>query len=175
MSKRQIVSYNDLFSETEEAGQAGTSEPAPSSVEETAKVDVSEIVSCQGTWDDSELIQAWDSTIADYRKQHANVLGDQQAAEERRQTESKVGEWKAVEDIEQVDAGRTTKRARTESASEGHGESQCEYGGWQVSNPEPPASEDDALYRLNMSWYYAGYYAGYYQAYRHGKSQANTD
>ncbi|KAJ1937191.1 hypothetical protein FBU59_004827, partial [Linderina macrospora] len=149
MSRRQIVSYDDLYEETEEAEQSHTSAPAPNKAGEVdEEKDISHIVSCQGTWDDTELIRAWDSTIADYRKHHAEILGDKEMAEELRQTESKVGEWQdaTVEDVggEQESEGRASKRARTEEAENRQGEVEEEalgdYSMWQMSNPEPPAS-----------------------------------
>ncbi|KAJ2004575.1 hypothetical protein GGI04_002558 [Coemansia thaxteri] len=186
MAARQKVSYDDLYSADEaEAGVEAEAEQRPASAQSSNASggdDGSEddayaggIAAQAGTWDDSELVRAWDSTIEDYRRQHASILGDSELRATLHKTESKVGQWAAVEEELAGAAAMTnsSKKRRhgaddvimrdpTESGGEAGAMAQ-EYASTLPGFPEPPQSEEDALSKLNMAWYHTGFYAGYYQ------------
>lgn len=134
-TKRKLVSYDDLFEE-EAAEEAGVEVSSSSEAKDMEVEDPSDIIGQPGAWDDSALVKAWDSTIAEYRRYHSDILGDADNVAQMHEGESKVGLWTEIGPQQQQES--------------------YEY-------PEPPKSEEDALHKLNMAWYNAGYYAGYYQ------------
>ncbi|KAJ1962171.1 hypothetical protein GGI12_002805 [Dipsacomyces acuminosporus] len=164
MAERQIVSYDDLYSDDEAQPEASAApavgakedqqqESAASCTSESeaesngGDADIGGVLARSNTWDDSELIRAWDSTIGEYRKQHAAMLNDSEQRAEFHKSESKVGEWAPAGESNR-DGGQPRKKRRREA---------------EISPPQAPASEEEALYMLNMSWYYTGYYACCYQ------------
>ncbi|KAJ2521145.1 hypothetical protein GGI11_002096 [Coemansia sp. RSA 2049] len=87
---------------------------------------------------------------------------------QRSTSESVVGRWMPAESSAASGAKHQPKRKR--SAEEPDIVTAVDAGG-----PAPPESEEDALHKLTMAWYYAGYYAGYYQAaYRTGKQPTES-
>ncbi|KAJ2507336.1 hypothetical protein IWW47_001155 [Coemansia sp. RSA 2052] len=186
MASRQIVSYDDLYSadEAERAVQPEQqSQQRPSSASSHTSTEddkdagagddlcAGDIVGQPGVWDDSELVRAWDSTIEDYRKHHASMLGDSAFRATMHESESKVGQWSSVTESADVAETASSKKRRREldansSAIEpGYEASEAvqDYAGALPTYPEAPLTEEDALSKLNMAWYHAGFYAGYYQ------------
>ncbi|KAJ1730330.1 hypothetical protein LPJ72_004528 [Coemansia sp. Benny D160-2] len=170
-AKRPIVSYDDLFEDENEGENTTTQAPAiehhaEAMAAETSDNDSDDIGA--DAWDDTELIRAWDGAIADYRKHHAELVGDPTYMAQRSTSESVVGRWMPAESSAAPGAKRQPKRKR--SAEEPDIVAAVDAGG-----PAPPESEEDALHKLTMAWYYAGYYAGYYQAaYRTGKQPTES-
>ncbi|KAJ2908761.1 hypothetical protein GGI21_002560 [Coemansia aciculifera] len=190
MASRQIVSYDDLYSgeEAESAAQPEQLEqqmrPDSASSHTSAEDDkgdlcAGDIIAQPGAWDDSELVRAWDSTVEDYRKHHASILGDSASRATMHESESKAGEWSAV--IEDTSNKKRRHDFDTDLHDVGIGyeasEPAQDYASALSAYPEAPLTEEDALNKLNMAWYHAGYYAGYYQAYRMGVvgSKSATD
>ncbi|KAI8325542.1 hypothetical protein GQ54DRAFT_295361 [Martensiomyces pterosporus] len=136
MAARQIVSYDDLYSdnEVEEAtggdaktGAAASSTPeihgdqqsassCTSASEAEDEDDPSNILARPGAWDDSELIRAWDSAIDDYRKHHSSMLNDDEQRTEFHKHESKVGGWTPV--LEEGSGSGQPGRKRRRGAEE---------------------------------------------------------
>ncbi|KAJ2305109.1 hypothetical protein IWW55_002103 [Coemansia sp. RSA 2706] len=158
---RQLVSYDDLF-DNDESADSPQSHQQPADVESDG-AETSDVMARADAWDDSELIRAWDSTIADYRKHHADILGDTDQRSSQRELESRVGRWISADS----ESDRKRKRgsldeAQSDSDARPHGQEIAEW----AAQAEPPQSEEDALHRLNMAWYYIGYYTACYQALR---------
>ncbi|KAI9503391.1 hypothetical protein BX070DRAFT_235080 [Coemansia spiralis] len=169
MAGRQIVSYDDLFTDTENEAvglQGGLRNLHPDQASDSSSTSDdgmgSSAIAHPDAWDDSELIRAWDSAIGDYRKHHADLLATKHT------WHSGTGRSATAQKDEQQ-AGTDKKRKRkeaepTESVEQPGGGENEECAAELGTYPEPPQSEEEALYKLNMAWYYAGYYAGYYQA-----------
>ncbi|EPY54057.1 SMN family protein Smn1 [Schizosaccharomyces cryophilus OY26] len=138
-------------------------------------------------WDDSELRNAYEAALAEYKKYHS--LEAEKAREEKQET-NKAGYM----DREQEDSGMESDTKLLEKEEEDEGEIQEEermskkdvspnpsHGPEKdISNvpitsssansedastipPPPPIlglTYDESYRRLLMSWYYAGYYAG---------------
>ncbi|KAJ1993970.1 hypothetical protein GGI25_001825 [Coemansia spiralis] len=188
MAGRQIVSYDDLFTDTENEAvglQGGLRNLHPDQASDSSSTSDdgmgSSAIAHPDAWDDSELIRAWDSAIGDYRKHHADLLGDETYLAQRHR-ESAVGEWEHVQSAtaqkDEQQAGTDKKRKRkeaepTESVEQPGGGENEECAAELGTYPEPPQSEEEALYKLNMAWYYAGYYAGYYQVSRKHEHSAD--
>ncbi|KAJ2491425.1 hypothetical protein IWW37_002309 [Coemansia sp. RSA 2050] len=175
MASRPIVSYDDLYSGDEAEGtiQPEQQQRPHSASSHTSAEDsdaeglcVGDIIAQPGAWDDSDLVRAWDSTVEEYRKQHASLLGDSAFRATMHETESRVGQWSSVvpENLDTAEASGSKKRRRgvdthlsaMEPGYEDYTRALPEY-------PEAPLNEEDALSKLNMAWYHAGFYAGYYQ------------
>ncbi|KAJ1845342.1 hypothetical protein LPJ73_004885 [Coemansia sp. RSA 2703] len=197
MAKRTIVSYNDLYDEFgDDLIAAPASAPAtvsaPGRVLSTITVSGGNDDSCtsesetegqgvvgmNGDWDDSDLIRAWDSTISSYRRQHALLMEDESYRAEQHASESIIGQWSSVE------SGAGGKRKRRHEPPVKRHEPVVERQDLVAQEPAAdvagftgfglPTSEDDALSKLNMAWYYAGYYAGCYQERRDAGSPEPT-
>ncbi|KAJ2662669.1 hypothetical protein IWW48_001727 [Coemansia sp. RSA 1200] len=170
-AKRPIVSYDDLFEDENEGESTKPHAPAIEQQPEEMAAESSDNDSDgigANAWDDTELIRAWDGAIADYRKHHAELVGDPTYMAQRSTSESVVGRWMPAESSAAPGAKHQPKRKR--SAEEPGIVAAVDAGG-----PAPPESEEDALHKLTMAWYYAGYYAGYYQAaYRTGKQPTES-
>ncbi|KAJ2048550.1 hypothetical protein H4S04_003762 [Coemansia sp. S16] len=180
MASRPIVSYDDLYSADEaenptesEQQQRPHSASSHTSIEDGDEESLcaGDIIAQPGAWDDSDLVHAWDSTVEEYRKQHAAMLGDSAFRATMHETESKVGQWSSVtESIDATAASSSKKRRRgvdaglnnTEPGYEAN-EAAQDYASALPAYPEAPLTEEDALNKLNMAWYHAGFYAGYYQ------------
>ncbi|KAJ2338503.1 hypothetical protein GGF43_006862, partial [Coemansia sp. RSA 2618] len=173
---RQLVSYDDLFDSDEDT--ADTAQQQQQQAESESEDDgVGSIMARTDAWDDTELIRAWDGTIADYRKFHAGVLGDETQRSAERQLECKVGQWTAVSTSPSRKRKRELPNAGSEAAytdskdaytdskdanAEGAQHAGQEIAEWAAQSA-PPQSEEDAMHRLNMAWYYVGYYTACYQ------------
>ncbi|KAJ2696387.1 hypothetical protein FB645_006220 [Coemansia sp. IMI 203386] len=202
MSAREIISYDDLYSE-EEPAQTPATKPRnkprstnkrkpkhPVTIEAIDANDDSctsesdnEAHHGHRDWDDSDLLHAWDSTINEYRREHALLMGDAEYRAEQHKEESRVGKWGQVGRAEgnkrrrnEEMAEQTTFEQENEDAQRvvGDGQQNWETAMWLPGNLEPPQSEEDALHRLSISWYSAGYYAGYYQAFRSASKGNNS-
>ncbi|KAJ1723164.1 hypothetical protein LPJ53_002476 [Coemansia erecta] len=193
-AKRAIVSYDDLYDEfdSEFDPTLPTSAPATTTTASTrvrSTITVSGangdndsctsasdcedegVPAMQRDWDDRDLIRAWDSTISAYRRQHALMMEDESYRAEQHASESRVGLWARVDNGPAVRKKRRHEPVagmQAPAAAEVSAEAVDMAGAAGFTGFGVPASEDDALSKLNMSWYYAGYYAGYYQAFRSG-------
>ncbi|KAJ2746768.1 hypothetical protein GGI20_001098 [Coemansia sp. BCRC 34301] len=182
MAARPIVSYDDLYSGDEAESAAlldqqqqqqkrPRSASSHTSLEDNSELCAGDIIAQPDAWNDAELVRAWDSTIEDYRKHHASILGDSAFREAMRETESKPGQWSSVtKETSVVEATSSKKRRHSLDASQrvtapGYEASEAgqDYIGALPAYPEAPLTEEDALNKLNMAWYHAGFYAGYYQ------------
>ncbi|KAJ2782378.1 hypothetical protein H4R18_002311 [Coemansia javaensis] len=162
---RQLVSYDDLFDAEDavggDAGGSGSPEAA-------------------GDWDDTALIQAWDSTIESYRKQHARMMGDDEFMARQHEQESRVGEWAPVAAPEPSRKRRRSADARADSSgrdsADGPGSGDGAGGpgseDWWAAQFAAPQTEQEALHGLSMAWYYVGYYTACYQGFRSGAEGA---
>ncbi|KAJ2847979.1 hypothetical protein IWW36_003563 [Coemansia brasiliensis] len=162
-ASRQLVSYDDLFTEDEPIND-DSEQPQSRTESEDGN-----LLADPEAWDDTELIRAWDSTIDDYRKFHSSILDDRETRSAERKLESKIGKWNAVDD--QPDRKRKRELLDDDGRVEG---AQQEIAEW-AAYAAPPQSEDDALQRLNTAWYYVGYYTACYQALRNNKATGATD
>ncbi|KAJ2162704.1 hypothetical protein GGF46_000429 [Coemansia sp. RSA 552] len=160
---RQLVSYDDLFSDDEATPDTAHVEQARDAGVGGDEDDVEEdsnALAHPEAWDDSELVRAWDSTIGDYRKFHAGVLAsDEYTSGDQHELESKVGQWMTAE----LAPSKKRRLEADNSASPSTGQSIAE---WAAAHTAAPQSEEDALEKLNTAWYYVGYYAACYQGFR---------
>ncbi|KAJ1644718.1 hypothetical protein J3B02_001761 [Coemansia erecta] len=203
MSTREIVSYDDLYSEEEHNQGQATAQNNTSSKKRKPKQPVTiesrmdaDDDSCtssssssdddddeiqngehstaghsRGDWDDTDLLRAWDSTISEYRREHALLMNDEEYKAMQHRNESRVGKWADVRDVESAKKRRIEETAQQEQQEQTHSNDyqyDWEAAAWPVGSLAPPQSEDDALHKLITAWYSAGYYAGYYQAFRSG-------
>ncbi|KAJ2714426.1 hypothetical protein H4R19_001736 [Coemansia spiralis] len=181
---RQLVSYDDLC----DGGNDDTTVGAPAAcpprdspqsscgqhgdVGGDASGSDDEAAACAGAWDDTDLIQAWDSNIASYRRTHAAMMEDEEYMARQHEQESRVGEWAPA--AEDAPAGPSRKRPRGSPPPPGaDGPVGPSIEQWALQL-EAPQSEADALHKLNTAWYYVGYYTACYQGFRSGAA-AGTD
>ncbi|KAJ2787187.1 hypothetical protein GGI15_000907 [Coemansia interrupta] len=190
-AQRAIVSYDDLYDEFDVAPVSapatltrrkrmrstitisGTPGQDPDSCTSASDTETDQVSAMQRDWDDSDLIRMWDSTVAEYRRQHALLMEDEAYRAQQHRSESWIGQWTSV-DGRPVDAKkkrRVGKAVETQQpvaieAAETSAEMSAQTvdpAGFTDAGFGVPTSEDDALNKLNMAWYYTGYYAGYYQ------------
>ncbi|KAJ2167194.1 hypothetical protein IW145_001672 [Coemansia sp. RSA 521] len=160
---RQLVSYDDLFDEEDGIGMAVEQ---PSAAQPDNDDDgVENMMARSDAWDDTELIRAWDGTIADYHKFHATILGDETLRSTQRELESKVGQW--------TDADTSKKRKLEQSDTHTVQHDGQEIANW-AAQTAPPQTAEDAMHRLNMAWYYVGYYTACYQALSDGRNDTEA-
>ncbi|KAJ2559593.1 hypothetical protein EV175_000276 [Coemansia sp. RSA 1933] len=185
--RRAIVSYDELYDDTEEQPATGTEHRRTTEEEEEEEEeeidDVGSAMANPDAWDDSELIRAWDGAIGSYRKHHAKILDDSIYLEQRTAHESAIGAWLPIAS----DTGGSTTTHTTNNVARHSSDlvgSGCKRKRTTETDdsppdvgvgPEPPVSEQDAMHKLTTAWYYAGYYAGYYEAmYRSGKQSTEA-
>ncbi|KAJ2077868.1 hypothetical protein H4R24_004864 [Coemansia sp. RSA 988] len=175
---RQIVSYDDLFDDEavpsepiskpqQKHGGSNNSMDAGNDSDDGMDDDgcTENAIGDPVAWDDSDLIRAWDSTIKDYREFHEGIMNDETYISGAHKLESRIGAWSLTTDDDSP-AGNSRKRRRA-SGTEVEPDHQQHPGitEW-AAHLNAPQSEEDALYQLNMAWYYVGYYSACYQAFR---------
>ncbi|KAJ1785412.1 hypothetical protein LPJ59_006150 [Coemansia sp. RSA 2399] len=184
--RRTIVSYDELYDDSHEqaptdAQRHGALPDGGATSDDDGEIDdVGSVMANPGAWNDTELIRAWDGAIGDYRKQHAELLGDASYLEQRTAHESAVGKWVSVA---ASDDSRSSSKCNDQEVKKQHplagssGPAASEPTGSKRKRteepapsalvagegPVPPESEQDALHKLTTAWYYAGYYAGYHE------------
>ncbi|KAJ2402743.1 hypothetical protein GGI23_000487 [Coemansia sp. RSA 2559] len=190
--RRTIVSYDELFDDSQEQAPTDAQrhnalpDGGSSAISDAGEEidDVDSAMANPGAWDDAELIRAWDGAIGEYRKQHAELLGDASYLELHTAHESAVGKWVPVaasdgsgstslcngSEAKKEDPLATTSGPAAAAGTEATGskrrrtEESVPLALAAAEGPAPPESEQDALHKLTTAWYYAGYYAGYYEA-----------
>ncbi|KAJ2802070.1 hypothetical protein H4R21_002560 [Coemansia helicoidea] len=175
---RQLVSYDDLCYGESDAGASAACAPCdsprsrPEQRDDVGGSDHDDDDDVAAThaekWDDTDLIRAWDSNIASYRQTHAAMMEDGEYMSRQHEQESRVGQWAPVaEDVP------SRKRPRTAALSAPGGPACSSIEEWALQL-EAPQTEEDALHKLNMAWYYVGYYAACYQGFRSATAPAGA-
>jgi len=119
-------------------------------------------------WDDSALVDSWNSALDEYKKYHS--------------LQARGG---TIQDLEEVVQSSVAKRARVTDESQraeptpqpAEAPKPAPTGVPVVSAPAPPpqallgSMQDENLKKLLMSWYYAGYYTGLYEGQQHAQQK----
>jgi len=129
-------------------------------------------------WDDSALVDSWNSALEEYKKYHSIHTKGGNVAEllkaKKADADSQAADVKenSIDDQTKDADGHSAETAVPNDQQVGNGTNEkIQSTGAPIMAPETilGSVHDEGLKRLLMSWYYAGYYTGLHE----GRSNQN--
>ncbi|KAJ1338198.1 survival motor neuron protein [Microdochium nivale] len=130
-------------------------------------------------WDDSALVDSWNSALDEYKKYHSiHTKGGNVADLLKSRKSDPDDNHEITKEPMDVSAGQNDEHGLGKASENTRNETQT-----SSANPSAPrlapevvlgSVQDESLKRLLMSWYYAGYYTGLYEGQQgqNGQGQA---